>query len=124
MIRRISLEELNPYMVLAKKSGLVFCSKTDYYGLYLDNQMVGFCGVLKYKNKWVFKNAFVLEEHRGNGYHKSLMSFRLKDAQQNNIKVVEATCTQMSLNNYLKFGFRIVQTYKKYHKLRLNLSDK
>lgn len=124
MIAAISLNDLNPYLKVAKQSGLVFCDKTDYYGFYLNNEMVGFCGVLKYKSKWVFKNAFVLESHRGNGYHKSMMIFRLKEAKANGIRYVEATCTDMSLGNYIKFGFQVVRTYKKYHKLRLNLSDK
>ena len=42
MIAAISLNDLNPYLKVAKQSGLVFCDKTDYYGFYLNNEMVGF----------------------------------------------------------------------------------
>jgi hypothetical protein len=34
------------------------------------------------------------------------------------IKVIEATCTKMSINEYLKRGFKITKQYKLYTKVR------
>ncbi len=121
MITKVDLNTLSDYIPLAKRSNLVFCDNTDYYAMYRENEIVAFCGVLKYKNKWVFKNEFTLEEHRGNGYHKQLMNFRIRMAKELGVKRIEATCTKMSINNYIKYGFKVIHEYKNYKKLRLNL---
>lgn len=119
--KRINYIELDQYIALAKKGGLEFCNKTEYYGLYDNNKMVAFAGILKYQNKWVFKNAYTIEHYRGLGYHKQFLAYRLNLAKINNIKTIEATCTKMSINNYIKYGFEVVNEYKHYKKLRLNL---
>lgn len=121
MIRKIDIQGFDKYLKDAKRNGLVFCNNTDYYGLFIDKEIVGFCGVITYKNKYVFKNDYVIEKHRGNGYHKQMMNFRLALAKKNNIKKVEATCTNMSINNYFSFGFQIYKKYKLYTKLYLTL---
>lgn len=121
MIKEINLEDFSSHLKDAKKSGLVFCSKTKYYGLFKESNMVGFTGILPYKNKWVFKNDFVLNDHRGKGYHKEMMNFRLNLAKQNGIKLVEATCTKMSLSNYIKFGFKITKEFKIYTKVQITI---
>lgn len=118
MIKKVSIEELKDYIDLAKKSNLTFCSKTNYFAKYINNEIVAFCGVLPYKNKWILKNAYTLKEHRGKGYHKQLMEFRIHMAKTLGIKTLEATCTPMSLNNYLRYGFKIIKEYKEVTKVR------
>jgi|TARA_R110000744_G_scaffold130687_1_gene238393 predicted acetyltransferase len=121
MIKEINLTDFSNHLAEAKKSGLVFCNNTKYYGFFKEDNLFGFCGVLPYKNKWVFKNAFVLEEHRCKGYHKKMMDFRFNLAKQNKIKTIETTCTEMSLNSYIKIGFKITKQYKIYTKLKITL---
>jgi GNAT superfamily N-acetyltransferase len=101
MLKRLEFIEILPYLEEAKKSGLVFCNKTIYYGMYIDNNLVGFCGVLKYANKAIMKNAFVLPKYRGNRYGEKMLLARI-----NMLKCkIEATCTPMSLRYYLQNGF-------------------
>jgi len=120
-MRRINLDDFKEYIKKAKKSGLVFCKNTVYYGLFKNEEMIGFTGILPYSNKFVFKNSFVLEKHRGKGYHKKMMDYRIKLAKLSGVKIIEATCTNMSLNNYLKYDFKIIKEYKLYTKVRKHI---
>jgi superfamily II DNA or RNA helicase len=63
-----------------------------------------------------FKNAFIFQGFRGSGLFKKLIDFRIEATKDK--KIIEATCTKMSLNEYLKRGFKIVQEYKLYTKVR------
>lgn len=118
MIIQINENDINEYLNDAKKSGLTFCKKTILYGLFIDNKLKAFTGILLSKNKAVFKNHFVPEKNRGNGYFKVLLDFSIKICKQLNIKVIEATCTKMSINEYYKRGFKEVKKYKYYTKVR------
>lgn len=106
------------YIIEAKKSGLVFCNNTIMYGIYNNDVMVGFCGMLLNKKKATFKNIFVLQEFRGNGYFKNLLTYMIVLCQQMGIKVIEATCTKMSFNEFIKRGFVPIKKYKLYTKVR------
>ena len=114
----ITIKEILPYKKDAEKAGLVFCSSTIYYGLYLDDAIEAFTGIIIKKNKAIFKNSFVPEKNRGKGYFKMLLKYRLDIVRHLNIKIVEATCTKMSIRAYLDIGFAIVKQYKLYAKVR------
>lgn len=124
MIEQIKFEEIQKYREHLKNSDLVFCKNTILYGLYIkplgcsEKQLVGFSGILKYKNKVVFKNSFVFQKYRGKGYFKQLFDFSLKITKQLGIKIVEATCTYMIIEYYLKNGFSVIKKYKHFTKVR------
>lgn len=117
-IKNIDITEIETHKKEAEKCGLIFCKKTVYYGLYIENKLMAFTGILIFKNKAIFKNHFVPEINRGKGYFKTLLNFSLDIVRHINIKIVEATCTKMSIKAYLDKGFKIVKEYKHYTKVR------
>jgi hypothetical protein len=117
-IKNINISEIEIYKNEAKKAGLVFCKNTIYYGLYNDNELLAFTGILFYKNKAIFKNHYVPEENRGKGYFKILFDFSIKICKELNINIVEATCTNMSIKEYYKRGFIDIKKYKYYTKVK------
>ena len=112
MITQIKREDIEHLVPLAKKDGLVFCDKTIYYAMVVENEIRGFTGILFYKNKAVLKNHFVLPEYKGRGYFKTLFFYSLIVIKEMRIKVIEATATDMSIRTYLKVNFKIVKKFK------------
>jgi hypothetical protein len=117
-IKKIVYADIEKYVNDAKKSGLLFCNKTILYGLYIHDEIVAFTGIIFYKNKAIFKNSYVPIQNRGNEYYKTLIEFRIILCKNLGIKVIEATCTKMSINEYLKRDFKIIKQYKLYTKVR------
>lgn len=109
MLKAIIQEELNEFVKIAKKEGLIFCNKTIYFGFYINNEMVGFCGVIKSKNKTILKNDYIFKKCRGNRYAQKMTEERM---QMFKTLIYEATCTKMSINYYVKLGFTKVKEYK------------
>jgi predicted GNAT family acetyltransferase len=118
MIKEISLNDISEYYTEAKKSGLVFCKSSSLYGLFVENKLVAFTGIILTPKKAIFKNHFVPKENRGKGYFKILFEFGVKLSKELSIKTIEATCTKMSINHYMNNGFKIVKEYKCYKKVR------
>ncbi len=95
-----------------EKAGLIFCKSTIYFGIFDDDCMVGYAGVILYKNKIIDKNIYIYPQYRGRGYFKYFLDWRKNFAKEKNIKKIEATCTKMSINEYLKRGFETKEKYK------------
>jgi len=117
MIRQINPKEILIFKKEAEKSGLTFCESVTLYGLFVDDQLSAFSGLIIYKNKAVFKNSFVPVAFRGKGYFKSLYNYRISLVKLLGIKKVEATCTEMSIKHYLKNNFKVVKEFKKFKKV-------
>lgn len=118
IIKQISYNDIQHYVTDAKRSHLTFCASTILYGLIVNNEIVAFAGLIIKNNKAVFKNSYVPANQRGNGHFKKLVNYRLALCKSLNIKVMEATCTQMSIKYFLENGFKIVKEYKNYKKVR------
>ena len=118
MIKEISIKDISEYYIDAKRSGLLFCKSTTLYGLFIENKLVAFTGLIIMSKKAIFKNHFVPIKYRGKGYFKTLFDFSIKLVNNMKIKTIEATCTKMSLPEYHKRGFENVKIYKKYTKVR------
>lgn len=112
MIKEISINDIDIYKKEALKANLVFCKKTILFGLFDDNKLVAFGGILFFKNKAILKNFFVPVEHRGKSYFKMLFNFCITLCNNIGIKKLEATCTEMSINTFLKHGFKPIKKYK------------
>ena len=93
----------------------------NYYFYVADGEVVGFHGVIIYTNKVISQMNYVLSGHRGKGYFKQMLDKHMKLAV--NKLSIEATCTKMSIREYLKRGFKPVKQYKEYTKVRLVLNE-
>jgi len=96
---------------------LAYCNKTTYWGIYQNNVLIGFAGLLIYKNKAIDKNIFIFPKYRGNGYFKYWLNWRKQYIKKLGINKIEATCTEMSLPEYLKRGAKIIKEYRHYTKV-------
>lgn len=121
MIKTIRMEEVEPFLAEAKKAGLTFCNSTEYFGFYDGGELVAISGAIWYSKKATFKNSFVLESHRHKGIYKQLFRYRMVVARERGIKLIEATCTEMSLPFYLKMGAKPIEQYKLYTKVQLKI---
>lgn len=108
-IKVITFEEIKPHIKEAEKESLSFCQKTKYLGYFDNENLVGFAGVIVHKRSVTFKNGFIFKPYRGKGYYKQLFSYRLNLFRG---YVIHANCTPMSINLYLRCGFKIVKKYK------------
>jgi predicted acetyltransferase len=105
----------------SKRSNLCFNNNTDYYLLLKDNVEVGFTGFQYYKDKVVFKNHYIYNEYRGKGYFKEMLDISIDMIKKNGYKKIEATCTKMSINEYIKRRAVIIKEYKLFTKVIINL---
>lgn len=113
IISKISLELIQPYIAQTKKEGMAgYSNKANYYGCYIDNQLVGFASIQFYNKKAKFNNTYVFKEFRRKGYFKELLDFRIKEAKSNGCTHIVAACTKMSLPEYIKRGAIIERQYK------------
>ena len=121
MIRTITDKDIQPYLAETEKLGLSFCNSTEYYGKFEDGVLVAFSGILWYSKKAVFKNAYVLPDHRHNGYFKELFRYRIIAVRERGIKLIEANCSTMSLPLYIKMGAKITKQFKDWTQVQLKL---
>ena len=106
---------------MAKKAGLSFSKNAKIFVIKQENEIVGFTAILFYQRKVVFKNHFVLPEHRGKGIFKFMFDYSCNYTKKHEIYIVEANCSSMSLPHYLKNGAKIVKQYKDWTKVILTL---
>ena len=121
LIKEITYNDFSDWVKMAVSENIVFSNHTNYYGLFDDNKLVAITGIVFYKNSVKFKNHYVPMENRGKGYFKILLDFSIKVAIKNNAKKIMATCTDKSINEYLKRGAIIVRKYKNCSTVIINL---
>jgi GNAT superfamily N-acetyltransferase len=80
--------------------------------------MVGFTGLCFYKRKVVFKNHYVLPDYRKRGIFRKMLDWSMARSLKRGILIAEATCTNASLQEYIRRGFTIVRKYKIATKVR------
>jgi GNAT superfamily N-acetyltransferase len=118
------MSDIEPLKKEMAKVNLCFANKTEYYGFYEDENLVGTAGLLFYPQKAIFKNLYVLLEHRGKGIFKALLDHCIKIAIDKKIQMGEATCTELSIKEFRKRGFEDIKQFKKFIKVRNdNLSE-
>lgn len=105
----------------ARRYGLTFCPSTSYFVIRDCREIVGFAGYIKFKNKLISKNGFVLPRYRRKGYYGKMLDHTMGIAQKNDIGVIEATVTSMSLPIWEKRGAMVIREFKRYKKVRLVL---
>lgn len=110
----ITEENISKYKPEMKAAGLVFAKSTTLYKIMVDNQMVGFTGMIWYAKKMRHKNSFVFEEFRRRGYYARAKIIVEEMAKNRGIKLLEATVTEMSMPWFLKNGYKITKKYEKF----------
>ena len=108
-------------MPLIRKAGLYFSPSTQLYLVQDDEKPVGACGIVWFATSCKFKNQYVQPVYRGKGYFRAIMDFSIQEALNRGIHVVDATCTLMSVNEYIKRGAVIVHRYKTAGLVRVRL---
>ena len=111
-ITPVNFDYFDPFIKDAKKSNLVFSNSTQYFACFDNNNLVGLCGIVWYKDCVKFKNDYVIPKYRGKGYFKAMMDYRINLILQKNIRKIKACCTDMSLKEYMKRGGIIQKQYK------------
>lgn len=114
--KNCSIEDLEPYIKEAKKSGLVFCQNSQLFLVKRANIIVGFCGYIKYKNHIKIKNIYVLPEYRMQGIYREMLTWLINKAGKCHIV---ATCTSSSLPEFIKRGAVVTHKYKNYTSVKL-----
>jgi GNAT superfamily N-acetyltransferase len=123
VIRPTTELEIAPYKKQASAEKIRFTPKTELFVIEDDKGTVyGFSGIDFQGSRAVFKNAYVMPEYRGNGIWRELFNYRYAVASmRKGIKTVEATCTPMSINLYLRLGAQVITEYKELTKVRIPL---
>lgn len=106
----------------AAKERIRFTDKTEMFTLTdEDDKILGFCGIDFQHSKAVFKNDYVLPEYRGNGLWGVMFEYRKLVAQLRGAKLIEANCTDMSVNLYKRAGAQVIKEYTDLTKVRITL---
>lgn len=110
----IKFDQIKKYASKAAKDGVSVkdTPSTMWFGIWDDDDLVGFGGLIIKLPKARIKGDWVLPEHRGKGYGHELTNYRLSMCKKNpNIKVLEA----YSLHpDYYKnrLGFKVRSEYR------------
>lgn len=113
IISAIKLELIQPYIAETKREGMAgYSNKAEYYGGFVDNKLIGFTSIQLYGKKAKFNNSYVFKEYRGNGYYKKLLDYRIELVKQMGCNEIVASCTKMSLPEFLKRGAVIEKEFK------------
>lgn len=80
--------------------------------------LLGFSGYETNSTSFVLKRAFVFEEYRRLGIYKLMLDLRIEKAVASGKKIIQATTTQMSKNEFEKRGFVTTKQYKQYQTWR------
>jgi len=78
----------------------------DYYGWFVNGELVSACGIKYKKNYTRIHCNYTALEQRNKGYITRLMNCVLKNIQG----VVKGNCLETSVNIYIKLGFKITGT--------------
>jgi GNAT superfamily N-acetyltransferase len=107
--------EFDGYPILTDENHLWFVVFSD------DGAMLGFSAIRQLKAHVEFTNDYVLPEHRKKNIHKKLIEERIQWCRENKVTLIKSDCTNACLPQYKKAGFKILQSYVKWHKVELQL---
>jgi len=109
--------------VISKELGInLFHDDCDEWLLALQgDELLGFSGYENTKSSFILKRAYVFENYRRFNIYRKMLELRLEKAKVMNVKVITATTTQMSKEEFIKRGFFTLKQYKQYQTYRLIL---
>ncbi|MDR0582386.1 MAG: GNAT family N-acetyltransferase [Prevotellaceae bacterium] len=106
--------EFENYPMLTDDNYLWFIIKEDM-------NLLGFAAIRRLASHVEFTNDYVLPAYRKKNIHKKLIAERVKWCRENKVECIKADCTNACLSQYKKAGFKILQSYVKWHKVELTL---
>jgi GNAT superfamily N-acetyltransferase len=115
IVARISEADIEKWRDDARRSGLIFCIRTELYGAFEDDMLVGFMGILFGAGRSthaIFKSIYIPPENRGRGYFKAMLRYCIVTAVTRGVTKAEANCTPMSVRGFLEVGFLETKRYK------------
>jgi len=87
-----------------------------------EGMLIGFCSMIINKNDVHFCHDYIYPQFRNKRLYNSLFEERMYMAGMIECEVT-AVATKMSLNTYLRFGFKIIKQSKNYTWLKLEAKD-
>ena len=112
VFKEIDYSVIIPYKEEAEKAGLKFLDTCQYFGIYSDEILLGFCALLYSGNKATFKCEYVFPQFRRRGLLKYMLKERIMILKLKGIQHAEANCTPMSRNVHLSMGGVAKMVYK------------
>ncbi len=109
-----NIKEIDNLLKKAIKDGIIFSDKCIFNGMFYNELLIGFCGLLIKNNKAILKCDYILPEYRKRGYLMEMIDFRKIYIKTHYpvISIIEANCTKLALNSHLKCGAKIIKVYK------------
>ncbi|KAF9476819.1 hypothetical protein BDN70DRAFT_881951 [Pholiota conissans] len=88
--------------------------RNDYFGPTVAKMVTDSIGIEYIEAAWHLRLFGVIPEHQGKGYGRALFDFAERQAKQTNSNLVVQTPTDVDVEIYKRFGFRICgETYLK-----------
>jgi len=95
--------------------------KAIYYAVIVNGVYAGVSSIQYWSTKVKFNNHYVFPEYRGNGLFKMMFDYIMLEAKKSKGKYIEATCTSMSIDYYVKNGFEVIKEFKKFYGVKKTL---
>jgi len=110
-VREISASEVEAYATEMRREMLTLAETDHLFGCVdpKTKEILGWGGVKVYPHKYVFKTAFVPAQHRRRGIYRHLLEYRLANFGD---LPIEAYCTEKSLPELERRGFRVARSFK------------
>lgn len=112
LIKPVSYDLIAPLQVIAQKEGILFRGGIEFYGAYIEETLVGFCGVKLGKRTAWLKSDYVFPSYRRRGILTEMIKYRLELLRVHNCKKVYASCTLMAIGAHIRLGAEVVQRFK------------
>jgi GNAT superfamily N-acetyltransferase len=109
--------------ILSEFDGYPILTGPDYMWFMAmeNNYLIGFASLKTTKKGVKIINAYVLPEYRGKGIHTELIEKRINWCVEKGYTSIEVDCLETSIKQYLNAGFKEIKTFKKWHKMEINL---
>ena len=94
-------------------------SNSQYFVLKLDDEILGFAGMLLVLDEAEITNIVIKKSYRGKHLSSILMKYLITYCKENNIKKIHlevSSKNKIAINLYTKFGFTQVGLRKNYYK--------
>lgn len=117
-----TMDEVAAFLSDAKRARLTSGKTMAIFALREDDVLVGMTGIVWFRGHGKFKNHYVTPAARGRRLFRYMRDVSIALARGRECAYVEATCTPMSIREYLRRGAMPGRSYKAgWVAVRLNL---
>lgn len=104
MIKKVTYDDIKHIKI--ETYGLDIQDKGEYYGYFVDGEIVSILNILDTKSSYHFNRNYTLPEHRRKGYFEKLLQEGMRIY---NDKPIVANCMYASWKIYLRNGFNLIK---------------